>query len=148
MSKKYESVGIIIICKNTNKFLLLHRVNYPLTWSALAGGIEENENDPYKTIKREIFEEIRISPTMIDGIKKVGETNTMGHKHHVMVGFVDNEFDIPDLKLDENDDYGWYDINSIPKPIHPGFYESYRYVKPYIEMNEVIKNITNKLLNG
>ena len=106
MAKEYQSVGILIIARDTNRFLMLHRVNPPKgTWSALAGGMEGSE-DPVETVKREIREEIGVDASMVDGIKVVGTSNAMNHKHYVMVGFVDREFKVPNLKKDENDAYG------------------------------------------
>ena len=145
MKNEYQSVGIIIIARDTNRFLVLHRTGDPKTWAALAGGMEDGEN-PLETIKREIMEEIGINPNMIDGIKEVGKTNTMGPNHYVMIGFVDREFDIPNLKLDENDDYGWFTDKTLPKPIHPGWDEAFQYVKPYLDLREYFKKGFNMLM--
>lgn len=136
MEKKRESVGIIIVSKDTNRFLLLHRVKKPVTWSTLAGKMEEGEN-PLESIKREIQEEIGVDPKTIKGIEELGMTGT----HHVMVGFVDSEFDIPNLKMDENDDYGWFSEETLPTPIHPRWNESFKLLRPVIKLREVfIKN--------
>jgi 8-oxo-dGTP pyrophosphatase MutT (NUDIX family) len=123
-----ESVGILIIAKDTNNFLLLHRVNKPLVWSILTGKMDKNGESPLDTIKREISEEINMDPSLIDGIKKVGmvEDNKI---FHVFVGFVDNEFK-PNLKLDENDNYGWYNENNLPTPIHKRWGKTFQLVKP------------------
>lgn len=137
--KEYQSVGILIVARDTNKFLMLHRVNYPAgTWSALAGGMEGNE-DPIETVKREIKEEIGVDPSMIDGIKVVGTSNAMGHVHYVMVGFVDREFKVPNLKKDENDKYGWFGVKNLPSPLHPGFTKSLEMIKPLLDLRESIK---------
>lgn len=146
MTKKgYQSVGIIIVARDTNKFLMLHRVNYPITWSALAGGMEKGEN-PIQTIKREINEEIGINPNIVKDIQEVGISKTMGHIHHVMLGFVDNEFNITNLQIEENDDYGWFNEGNLPKPLHPGFLQSLDMVKPFLNLRESIKRILNRLL--
>ena len=136
MKKNRESVGIIIVAKDTNKFLLLHRVKNPVAWSTLAGKMEKGE-DPLETIKREIKEEIGVSPKKIKGIEELGMTGS----HHVMVGFVDSEFEITDLKMDENDDYGWFSEDNLPSPMHPRWEESFKLLKPVIKLREVfIKN--------
>jgi len=134
MEKKRESVGIIIISKNSNKFLLLHRVKNPKAWSTLAGKMEEGES-PISTIKREIKEEIGIDPNIVKGIEELGVNGT----HHVMVGFVDKEFEITNLKLDENDDYGWFTEDTLPSPIHPKWNESFRLLKPVLKLVETFK---------
>lgn len=144
--KEYKSVGIIIVAKDTNRFFMLHRVNYPIAWSALAGGMEGDEN-PIETIKREIKEEIGLNPDLVKDIKVVGTSNTMGHTHYVMVGLVDKEFVVPNLKKNENDDYGWFTDKNLPSPIHPGFLKSLEMIKPLLDLRESLKLGLKKLLN-
>lgn len=144
--KNYQSVGILIIARDTNKFLMLHRVNYPAgTWSALAGGMQERET-PLETIKREINEEIGLNPSIVHGIKVVGTSHIMGHPHYVMVGFVDREFRVPSLKKDENDKYGWFSVDNLPSPLHPGFLQSLEMIKPLLNLRESLKKGFKKLL--
>lgn len=144
--EEYSSVGILIVAKDTNKILMLHRVNYPAgTWSALAGGMEDGE-DPITTVKREINEEIGIDPSTIEGIRIVGTSNAMGHLHYVMVGFVEKEFKVPNLKKDENDKYGWFSPNNLPSPLHPGFLKSLEMIKPLLNLRESLRKGLNKLL--
>ena len=145
--KEYQSVGIIIVARDTNKFFMLHRVNYPITWSALAGGMEGNE-DPIETVKREIKEEIGLNPNLVKDIKVVGTSNAMGHTHYVMVGFVDTEFKVPRLQKEENDDYGWFTEETLPSPLHPGFLKSLEMIKPLLNLRESVKLNLKKLLNG
>jgi len=145
--KEYQSVGIIIVARDSNKFFMLHRVNYPITWSALAGGMEGNE-DPIETVKREIREEIGLNPDLVKDIKVVGTSNAMGHTHYVMIGFVDTEFKVPKLQKDENDDYGWFTEENLPSPLHPGFRKSLEMIKPLLNLRESLKSELKKLLNG
>ena len=145
--KEYQSVGIIMVARDTNRFFMLHRVNYPVAWSALAGGMEGNE-DPIETVKREIKEEIGLNPNLVKDIKVVGTSNTMGHTHYVMVGFVDNEFKVPRLQKEENDTYGWFTEENLPSPLHPGFLKSLEMIKPLLDLRENVKLNLKKLLNG
>ena len=138
-----ESVGLIIIARDTNRIFLLHRSKPPITWSSLSGKMEKGEN-PLQSIKREIKEEIGITPSMIDNIEELGKSNT---NHHVMVGYVDNEFKVPNLKLDENDSYGWFSKNNLPSPIHPKWSSTYEFIKPLLDLREAIKKNFNKLIN-
>ena len=137
-----ESVGIIIIAKDTDKMFLLHRSKKPIVWSSLSGKMDEGET-PMETIKREIKEEIGLDPGKIKGIKELGVTKT---NHHVMVGFVDTEFVVPNLEVTENDDYGWFSQDEIPSPIHKRWGETFQLIKPYLNLRETIKRQLKRLL--
>ena len=82
-------------------------------------------------------------------IKNIQEVGTIINKNksifHVFVGFVDEEF-IPNLKLDENDEFRWCDKNSLPEPIHNKWGETYGLVKNYLNLKEVVSNKIKKLL--
>lgn len=142
-----SAVGIVIIARDTNRFLLLHRSTPPIVWSVLSGKMDPGETDPYKTVKREIWEEIRINPNSIKDIKKVGSEIFKKKLFHVFVGFVETEFDIPNLKLDENDDYGWFSEENLPKPLHKRWEKTFQLVKPVLELRESFKNNFNTLIN-
>ena len=64
-----ESVGILIIARDTNNFLLLHRASKPIVWSTLSGKMDKHGEKPLETIKREIEEEINQNLYIKDGIK-------------------------------------------------------------------------------
>ena len=54
--------GVLLICKDTEKFMLLRRSKkstYPKTWTIVSGGIEKGE-DVLDGIKRELKEETNI----------------------------------------------------------------------------------------
>lgn len=110
--------------------------------------MEDYETDPYETLNREIQEEIRIDPSFIDNItlrdvRKSGKTI-----FHIFTGFVDREFDIPNIKKDENDDYGWFDEENLPNPIHKKWSKTFQVVKPILDLRENFKQSFNKLLYG
>jgi len=140
-----ESVGILIIARDTNNFLLLHRASKPIVWSILTGKMDVPGETPLETVKREIEEEININPNFIDGIKKVGIV--IDKKiFHVFVGFVDREFN-PNLKLDENDDFGWFNETNLPSPIHKRWDKTFQLIKPLLSLKENIMNKIKGLLN-
>lgn len=138
-----ESVGIVIITEDTKNFLLLHRVNKPVVWSTLTGKMDKKGETPLETVKREIWEEIGVNPSEIKNIQELGVTN---NGHHIMVGFVDTKFKLPNLKKDENDAYGWFDENNLPSPMHQKWPETFQYVKNFLNLKEEIKKI-KKLIN-
>lgn len=139
-----ESVGILIIAKDTNNFLMLHRSKKPIAWSILTGKMDIEGETPLETVKREIQEEININPNFIDNIKKVGVV--VDKKiFHVFVGFVDREFK-PNLKLDENNGFGWFNENNLPKPIHKRWPKTFQLVKPLLSLKGIIMNKINILI--
>jgi len=142
-----DSVGILIICRKTKRFLLLHRVEKPVVWSILTGTMDVKGETPLQCVKREIKEEIRVEPTFIEGIKKVGTLKSNRGTFHVFVGFVDEEF-TPDLKLDENDKFRWSDENDLPDNIHNKWGETYNLVKNYINLKEVVSKKIKLLLKN
>jgi 8-oxo-dGTP pyrophosphatase MutT (NUDIX family) len=141
-----DSVGIVIIAKKTNKFLLLHRVQKPIVWSILTGTMDVKGEKPIQTVKREIEEEIKLKSSLIKNIQKVGSlTNKNGSIFHVFVGFVNDEF-TPNLELKENDNFKWSDEDTLPKNIHNKWDETYNLVKDYLNLKEMVSNKIKKLL--
>ena len=136
-----ESVGILIIARDTNNFLLLHRSSKPIVWSTLTGKMDVPGETPLETIKREIKEEINLDPSNIKGIREVGQV--IDKKiFHVFVGFVDKEFK-PNLKLDENDDYGWFNSQNLPSPIHKRWGNTFQLAKPLLNLRKGFKKFFN-----
>jgi 8-oxo-dGTP pyrophosphatase MutT (NUDIX family) len=142
-----EAVGIVIVAKDTNNFLLLHRSSEPIVWSVLSGGMEEGESE-VETIKREIKEEININADYIDDIEKLGSETFKKTLFHIYIGYSDHEFDIPNLKLDENDDYGWFNENNLPSPIHKRWPKTFQLLKPRLTLRESMRTNLQNLLYG
>jgi 8-oxo-dGTP pyrophosphatase MutT (NUDIX family) len=108
----------------------------------LTGKMDKKGETPLETIKREIEEEINLDPTFIDGIKKVGVVKNK-KIFHVFVGFVDKEFN-PKLKLDENDDFGWYSEKNLPTPMHKTWKKTFLLLKPILSLRESFMRHTKK----
>lgn len=140
-----ESVGILIISRKTNRFLLLHRVNKPLVWSLLSGKMDVKGETPLQTIKREIKEEINLDPSRIKNIKKIGELKD-NNLFHLFVGFVDDEFK-PQLQVSELDGYGWHTLKDLPSPLHNKWHSTFHLVKKYLSLREDIIKIIKNLLD-
>ena len=91
--------------------------------------------------REEIEEEINLDPSNIKGIREVGQV--IDKKiFHVFVGFVDKEFK-PNLKLDENDDYGWFNSQNLPSPIHKRWGNTFQLVKPLLNLRKGFKKFFN-----
>lgn len=143
MEKIKESVGILIIAKNTNNFMLLHRVKQPLVWSTLTGKMDIEGETPLEAIKREIKEEINLDPSEVSGIREVGSVEGGHRLFHIFIGFVDEEF-TPNLKMDENDGFGWFNETNLPTPIHKKWQETFQIVKPVLNLRkEYFKHTKN-----
>ena len=120
-NKKYG--GVLLICTTTNRFLLGQRRKnggFPNTWSLFGGKIENGETE-LDGVKRELYEETNIKS---DNIKyELFETQwEMGYPYHFFIGFCDQEYDC-NLN-EENQDWGWFDINDLPKPLFPTLFSS------------------------
>jgi 8-oxo-dGTP pyrophosphatase MutT (NUDIX family) len=115
-------VGCIFICDETKKTLLLKRTTKDLSdrhrgfWSILTGHMDEGEL-PYQSVDREVYEEIGVPKNSVKFTKfKIYNYKKDGYLHLYYV-VTKNEF-IPDLN-EENEDYGWFDIDDLPKPLFP-----------------------------
>lgn len=112
-----EVVGVLIFCPSTKRVLLVRRSSEsdsPKTWALISGGIEENET-PLRSIKREILEELQYDPNKIF-YRFISIESEYNH-FYFFQGLVDEEF-TPILN-DENEEYGWFDKDSLPHPLYP-----------------------------
>lgn len=142
-----ESVGILIVAKDTKNFLLLHRSQKPIVWSILTGTMDVEGETPLETVKREIEEEINLDSSKVKDIKKVGVIETQKKLFHVFVGFLDKQIDL-NLKLDENDEFKWTNVENIPSPMHKRWEKTFQLAKPYLNLKETVIRIVKSLLNG
>jgi|LakMenEpi03Aug12_release.lakeMendotaPanAssembly.Ray.scaffolds.fasta_scaffold1398922_2 8-oxo-dGTP pyrophosphatase MutT (NUDIX family) len=115
--------GVLLIDINTNSFLLGQRaknVSFANSWSLFGGKIEKDE-DVLEGVKRELFEETKINPKNI--IFKLFEIqNDMGYPYHFYLGFCDGK--IKCELNEESQDWGWFTLENLPKPLFPTLYSS------------------------
>lgn len=117
--QKKQAVGMLIICRSTNRVFLLQRspsAGHSHLWALLSGGLEPGE-DSLKALAREVKEEISINPSIID-YHLVKKEITPRNDFYYYIGFTNSEF-TPKLDF-ENEDWGWFDVDNLPKPLYPG----------------------------
>lgn len=113
--------GVVFISTKTHRvglYLRSPRVNSPLTWAFAGGKIHANE-----TILRGISRELREEIGFVPEYKKVipidyFKSNDENFIFYSFAVIVEDEF-IPRINH-ESGGWGWFDIDSLPKPLHQG----------------------------
>lgn len=115
---KKKAAGVIVKCEKTGKILLGKRskeVSEPLTWGCFGGMIEDGEVIK-SGAKREFFEETQVT---LKNIVHVHTFSNMDIDYYTHICSSNEEFDV--TLCWENDDYGWFDMDDLPSPLHPNF---------------------------
>jgi len=118
-----KAAGTLLVCNDTGRFLLAKRGtggSNPGTWAIVSGAIDTLPNGelekPLVAAIRELDEETEIKPDNITF--KFYETQTdMGGEFHLFLGYCGEELEC-NLN-DENTDWGWFDMESLPSPLFP-----------------------------
>ena len=112
------ATGVLIVCRATGKIFLMKRSQgaHTNTWAMPSGMIEDGER-PIDALKREITEETRINPEIIDYYYEHTEKSD-GMIFYYYIGFTDKEF-TPTLN-DEHSAWNWFEKNELPEPLYPG----------------------------
>lgn len=120
-NKKYG--GVLLIDIKTDSFLLgqrSKRATFANTWSLFGGTIEEGET-VLEGVKRELYEETNINPENI--VFKLFEIQVeMGYPYYFYLGFCNGKMDCN--INDESQDWGWFTMEDLPKPLFPTLYSS------------------------
>lgn len=119
---KKQAVGVLIICRTTGRVLLLQRsssAGHSHLWSLLSGGLDDGEK-PINGIAREIREEISVNPNIINFFF-INKESTERNDFFYYIGLTNTEFK-PILDF-ENEDWGWFKMETLPKPMFPGLRE-------------------------
>ena len=119
-----NAVGIWFYCITTQKYLYLMRNDSKHFGSwGLAGGKVEVGETLLDTITRECVEEIGFMPeyTQLTPIDKFTSFDKRFHYHTFICKVID-EF-LPKLNW-EHVGYAWIDKNVLPKPLHPGLWNT------------------------
>lgn len=127
-SNTVESVGALIYCQSTNRFLFLLRPGtrrHKKSWGLVGGKIELGETIQQGLV-REIHEEIAFDASthkLIPIEKFTSDDNKF--VYHTFIITVDQEF-CPTLNH-EHTGYCWTPLDDYPKPLHPGVWRSFSF---------------------
>ena len=113
-----RAAGALLLARDTGRLLALRRsrdVMEPLTWGTAGGAIDRGE-DPEKSTRREIQEELDYFGPVEMHPAYVYESGTF--RYYNFIGVVPTEFE-PELNW-ENDKYKWVEFDQMPKPLHYG----------------------------
>lgn len=113
--------GILAIEKNSGKILLVLRSNLcsePNTWANVGGKVEKEDGDPKQGAIREFNEEVNPdAPYLISKVPFFINEDRL-FRFYTYLAIFDNKF-VPVLN-EENVDYGWFDLESLPENLLPG----------------------------
>jgi ADP-ribose pyrophosphatase YjhB (NUDIX family) len=119
-----NAVGVLFYCVTTSRHLYLMRADkkYKQTWGLPGGKIEAGES-LLAAIERECTEELGGMPDYINLIPiEKFTTKDDVFCYHTFICCVEKEW-LPTLN-NEHIGYAWVDNNIVPKPLHPGLWNT------------------------
>ena len=122
--KLFKACGALLLANDTKRLMFLLRDNdtHSNTWGLVGGKVEANET-VMQALEREIMEEVGRSLSINKTIPlELFRSDDGNFEYHTFICLIDEEF-IPKLS-DEHKGYCWCDVDSFPKPLHPGLYSS------------------------
>ena len=128
-TEKMIAAGVLPICKETGRLLLIRRgqkQSQAGTWASFGGKFESGEDkNPKENALREFVEESGYGGKFKISNKPLDVYNTNHLIFYTFVGMFDNEF-VPDLEQgEEASDYGWFELENLPSDLHPGVFEMF-----------------------
>ena len=140
-----SSVGALFLSESTLRYLFVLRngAKYNSTWAYPGGKVEMNETE-YEALQREIQEELGYLPDIKKTIPVEKFTNTKNNfTYSTYVCLVSNEF-IPVLN-NEHKGYAWSKLESYPKPLHPGVFNTFRFEEILDKLKTIEKLMCNDI---
>lgn len=126
VTDKIVCSGALMYARKTGRILLLQKSNgkHQGTWG-LVGGTNLLGENPWQGLQREIQEELGVVPKIKKTIPlEQFVSNDSVFNFHTYFCIIEEEF-IPDLS-EEHFAWGWFNIHSLPKPVHSGLNLSLR----------------------
>lgn len=119
-----KAAGALFYSADTHRYLFLLRNGdkYNDTWGIVGGKVEHNESI-IDCLNRETMEELGLQPSIIKTIPiDLFISPDARFEYHTFVCVVRNEF-LPQLNA-EHKGYCWTTLDGLPKPLHPGLFNS------------------------
>lgn len=131
-----NAVGVLFFCVNTGRHLYLMRNDkkHNESWG-LPGGKIENGESLLAAIERECTEELGKMPDYVNLIPIEQFTTKDGKfAYHTFICCIEEEW-APVLN-NEHTGYAWVDCKIVPKPLHPGLWNTINFnaIKHKIDM--------------
>lgn len=120
-----KACGAVIYARRTHKvlFLLRNGDKHGNTWALAGGKVEQNESIT-EALRRELEEEVGLDATDLKMIPlELFKSQDNRFEYHTFICLVEEEF-IPKLN-EEHKGYAWCNVDSFPKPLHPGLWSSW-----------------------
>lgn len=119
-----SAAGITAVADTTGRILLCRRsrlVTMPGLWACPAGRVDPGER-PLDAAVREFREETEYTGPILLGPPV--RQRFRGRTFHHFSGLVPTQF-LPRLNW-ENDEWGWFALDNLPHPLHPGMLQALR----------------------
>jgi len=140
MIKKKIGAGILAINNEDGKILFCRRgldSSFSKCWAFFGGTFEDKDITPRQTAKREFFEETRSEEEYKISKKPFFITSNPFIDFYTYICFFERQ---PKISInEENLDYGWFDIDKIPKNLHPGVKDLFD--KKYNSLKLIIRDL-------
>ena len=138
------AAGALFFAKDTGRLgvaLRSAKCDTPHTWGPVGGSAQDKEG-PVEAVIREVREEagVRIQKGQLEPLDVFRKK---GFQYHTFICFVDRESDIEnEMNLnDENDDFVWFSVSNPPKPLHPGFQETFEKDSTQSKLRKYLESI-------
>jgi 8-oxo-dGTP pyrophosphatase MutT (NUDIX family) len=140
-----NAVGVMFYCLETDRYLYLLRNDpkNPNSWG-LPGGKVSGKETLIKAMQRECHEELGVWPRHKKLVPiEMFTSPDSKFQYHTFLSVLDREF-TPRLN-DEHLGYAWVSAGTIPRPLHPGLWQTINIDVVREKINLVLDKITQNL---